>query len=159
MTSAYVVATARRYLNLPTRHQGRTDATDCVGLVLAVAEDLALLDVAGVPILRAQYANYSAQPADGFVHEECKRRLVVRKLPTKRDSLERLREELEPGDVLTMRLPRVPCHTAIVCEVQGAPGIIHAYSPVGRVVEHRLDVAWLHRIAGVFRFPGVVSGG
>ena len=60
MTSAYVVATARRYLNLPTRHQGRTDATDCVGLVLAVAEDLALLDVAGVPILRAQYANYSA---------------------------------------------------------------------------------------------------
>lgn len=154
--SAEIVAAARIYLGRPIRHQGRTDAFDCVGLVLAVAEDLALVDVAGEPILRAQYANYPAQPVNGFVHAECRRRLEVRMIPTIGDSLNKVRQELEPGDVLTLRLPSVPCHTGIVSEVAGEPGIIHAYSPVGRVVEHRLDNPWIHRIAGVFRFPAAI---
>jgi cell wall-associated NlpC family hydrolase len=141
-TRADIVAAARHYLGQPLRHQGRAGALDCVGLVLAVAEDLALLDVHGEPILRAQYANYSAQPVNGFVQEECARRLV--ESPTGR---------LEPGDVLTLRLPTVPCHSAIVTEIAGGLAIVHAYSPAKKVVEHRLDDRWLHRIAGVFSFP------
>jgi len=155
MSPADVIAAARKYLGTPIRHQGRSDAFDCVGLVLAVAEDLALVDVQGLPILRAQYANYPSQPVNGFVHEECSRRLEVRMIPTMRDSLAKVRQELEPGDVVTIRLPSVPCHTAIVSEVHREPGIIHAYSTVGRVVEHRLDNQWIHRIAGVFAFPGL----
>jgi len=155
MTPADVVAAARKYLGLPIRHQGRTDALDCVGLVLAVAEDLALLDVSGQPILRAQYANYPSQPVNAFVHSECIRRLDVRMVPTLRDSLTKVRHELEPGNIVTIRLPSVPCHTAIVTWLYREPGIIHAYSPVGKVVEHRLDQHWIHRIAGVFAFPDV----
>lgn len=155
MTPIDVVAAARKYLGHPIRHQGRTDAFDCVGLVLAVAEDLALVDVKGDAILKAQYANYPSQPVNAFVHDECKRRLEVRMIPTMRDSLVKVRQELEPGDVVTVRLPSVPCHTGIISQVHREPGIIHAYSPVGKVVEHRLDNHWIHRIAGVFRFPGL----
>jgi len=155
MTPADIVVTARNYLGHPIRHQGRTDAFDCVGLILAVAEDLGLLDVAGEPILRAQYANYPSQPVDAFVHEECKRRLKVRMIPTMGESLARVRQELEAGDVLSIRLPSVPCHTAIVSLICREPGIIHAYSPAGKVVEHRLDRIWIHRIAGIFAFPDI----
>jgi hypothetical protein len=157
VTRADIVAAARKYLGRPLCHQGRADAFDCVGLVLAVAEDLGLADTNSRPIHRTDYANYSRQPIDGFVHDECVRRLTARNLSWPESPFYFLRASLAPGDVLTLRLPTVPCHTAIVSQLRGEPAVIHAYTPARKVVEHRIDDAWLRRIAGVFSFPGVTN--
>lgn len=160
-TRAQIVTCAREYVGTPFRHQGRQrgKAVDCVGLLVCVAHDLNLLDVHGVPVLRTDYRNYSAQPVDGFVHEECGRRLIHKPF----DAAGGLGRIL-PGDVLTIRLPVIPCHTAIVTSLQGGLGIVHAYSSIGRVVEHVLNmqwlegnVKWLKGVAGVFEFPGTVG--
>jgi NlpC/P60 family putative phage cell wall peptidase len=143
---ADVIAAARAWHGTPFRHQGRIKgkAIDCVGLVLCVAEELGILDVDGRAILGRDYLNYRAQPLDSFVHQECERRLIQWDL-----------EAMAPGDVVTMRVPDVPCHVAIISELQGNFGLIHAYSSIGKVAEHILDEKWRRRICGVFTFPGV----
>lgn len=136
-TRKQIVEAARRYLGTPFQHQGRLQgiALDCVGLPICIGRDLGL----SVP----DYHNYSPEPADDTVLQECKKNLREVSL-----------EEMKPGDILCMRVP-VPCHTAIVTELLGQTGIIHAYSGIGKVVEHNLNLQWRRRIAGVFQFPGV----
>jgi hypothetical protein len=148
-----IMEQARQYLGTPFQPQGRLKgvALDCVGLPLCVAEDLGLVDRAGVPMLKSDYRNYSPQPLNGFVHDECVRRLFQHNVG-----------ELQVGDVLTLRVPRVPCHVAIVSEFCGILHMVHAYEgyatkklPQGRCVEHVLTDKWRARIEGAFSFPGV----
>lgn len=155
MTRSQIVAAAREYVGTPFQHQGRLKgfALDCVGLVLSVGEDVGAVDTDGKPFLRGQYPSYSSQPLDAFVHEECKRRMFQMDAP------------LKDGDVITLRVPRVPCHVAIVSSVGGVLHMIHAYAgnctktfPNGACVEHVLDSKWSKRIEGVFEFPGVTNG-
>lgn len=122
-------------------------ALDCIGLVLSVAEDLELRDRAGARILRRDYLHYARQPSGSLLEEECARRLL--ELPSADPS------QLVPGTVVTLRMRAGLCHGAIVTEVLGAPGLIHAHAAVGKVAEHGIDQAWQRRITAVFRFPGV----
>lgn len=57
-----------------------------------------------------------------------------------------------PGDVLLMRFKNDPQHLAIFA----GETIIHSYSTVGMVCEHRLADVWIARIVGVYRFRGAV---
>jgi hypothetical protein len=52
-----------------------------------------------------------------------------------------------------MRLAREPQHLAIVSAVaEGRPAaLIHAYTEVGKVVEHSLDARWRRRIVRAYR--------
>jgi uncharacterized protein YijF (DUF1287 family) len=69
-----------------------------------------------------------------------------------------LRQMLEPGDVVTVRLPAIACHTGIVSTLAGEPALVHAYNgAAAKVIEHRLDLAWLRRISAVFSFPGIAD--
>lgn len=163
MTPANVVARARFYLGRPFRHQGRARDLDCIGLILAVAEDLALKDISGVPIRRQDYTNYGPQPLDGFIQTECERRLheepseVTRAaIAEKRIPPATLRRKIRSADVLTICLPHIPCHIGIVSDLGAELALIHAHSSTEKVSEHHLDDAWLRRIAGVFFFPEVV---
>lgn len=167
VTRKQVAEEARKWLGTPFRHQGRKrgKAVDCVGVALCVGEDLCLSDVQGMPFLRSDYLNYGPQPVGRFVHEECKRRLVNLALLDGSGKLVALPGQpmihgtgphfLDVADILTLRAPSVPCHVAIVTDIFGGLGIIHAYSPVEKVVEHTLSTKWLKRIEGVFSFPGV----
>lgn len=161
VSGADIVTAARKYLGKPLRHQGRFKALDCVGLVLAIADDLRLVDIHGQPIKRADYANYGPQPVDGAVQEEISQRLLEVPSPAASSpaALNALSLLLQPGDVVTLRVPLIPCHVGVVSTVAGKPGVIHAYSSSKKVVEHRFDANWLRRIAGVFRFPGVTANG
>jgi NlpC/P60 family putative phage cell wall peptidase len=145
-TRAQLVSCARGYRGTPFQHQGRLKgaACDCVGLVFCVADDLELQDKNGTPIRRNQYTNYGPQPVDRFVHEECQRMLLEKPITS-----------MQEGDLLTLRLPTWPSHVAIVTDIIGYTGIIHAYSTAGKVVEHILDKKWKNRIEGCFSFPGV----
>jgi cell wall-associated NlpC family hydrolase len=152
VTRADVVDAARRYLGAPLRHQGRYHrAFDCVGLVLAVAEDLALTDVDGRPIRRTDYDRYGPQPVDRAVERECARRL----LPGTLDAL----DALGAGDVVTLRAPFAVCHVGIISRLEagdaGDLAVIHAWPGAHKVVEHRIDDAWFRRISAVFQFPTV----
>jgi hypothetical protein len=150
-----VVAAARAYLGRPLRHQGRRQALDCVGLVLAVAEDLGLRDQFDTLIQRTDYGHYGPQQVDGAVVRECARRLVSVLADTNPLTIA---NALDPGRVLVLRAPHVACHAGIVSQLESGPGMIHAYPPSRKVVEHRIDAAWLGRIAGVFAFPEVAGG-
>jgi hypothetical protein len=169
ITRQQIVNEARKWVGTPFQHQGRTrgKAVDCVGLVLSVADNLTLSDVQGMPFLRSDYLNYGPQPVGRFVHTECVRRLRTLALVDAQGNLVMLpgsgpaihaggrRQILNPGDILTLRAPTVPCHVAIITDLMGGLGIIHAYSPVAKCVEHTLSTKWLKRIEGVFEFPGV----
>lgn len=146
LTRELIVSTAREYLKTPFKHQGRIKghSCDCVGLPLMVGEELHAIDKTGMPFLKYDNANYSGQPLDRHVHEECQRRLVEKPV-----------EEMADGDVITLRVPSVPCHVAIVSSVKGARYMVHAYAGSGMVVEHILSPKWRARIEGCFSFPGV----
>jgi cell wall-associated NlpC family hydrolase len=146
IAGADVVRRARVYLGTPFLHQGRVlgRGVDCVGLILSVAEDLQLVDRAGRPFKRSDYHNYGRQPLERFVHDECLARLEKRPLA-----------ELKDGDVVSMRVPHLPTHTAIVALRDGVEHVIHAYEGSSGVVEHILSLPWRRRIVGAFCFPGV----
>lgn len=147
ITRADIVRVARGYVGTPFAHQGRQRGrgVDCVGLVLCVAEDLGLKDKAGIPLKRADYYDYGPLPAERFVHDQAVRRLIAKPL-----------DSLADGDVVTMRVPHLPTHAAIICERKGELYMVHAYSGgPAKVVEHILSGPWYRRIVGVFSFPGV----
>ena len=142
--SARIIAAARKYVGTPWMHQGRVTSLDCVGLALAVAEDLGLRDREGKPILRVDYMNYARQPRDNFLDAECARRLIARPLA-----------ELAPGMLAILRAPL--CHAGIVASVahNGVPEyltLIHAHA-VHKIAEHRIDEIWRSRIVACFSFP------
>lgn len=146
--AARIIAAARKYVGTPWMHQGRVTSLDCVGLALAVAEDLQLRDREGNGILRQDYANYARQPRDTFLEDECARRLVTRPLA-----------ELAPGMLAILRAPL--CHTGIVASVShnGVPPyltLIHAHA-VRKIAEHRIDEIWRARIVACFEFPEPVN--
>jgi NlpC/P60 family putative phage cell wall peptidase len=149
VTRSQVTAKAREYIGTPFQHQGRLKgrALDCVGLPLCVLDELGIIDTTGVPFKKTDNANYSSQPQDEFVHQEAIRRMIS--IPF---------EELQDGDMVTLRVPSIPCHVAIICTTCGVRGMIHAYTGNGKCVEHVMDKKWRRRIAGCFRFPGVIDG-
>lgn len=146
ITKAQVVTKAREYLGTKFRHQGRLkgQAIDCVGLPLMIAEEFGLWDREGVLIHSRDSVNYSPQPLDSFVHEECKRRLIEKPV-----------SEMTDGDVVTVRNPVIPCHVAIVAHITDYLSVIHAHNGIGRVVEHILTDELRALILGCFSFPGV----
>lgn len=147
-TRKQVVDQARKYLQTPFAHQGRTrrHSLDCVGLVLCVACDLGICDVHGAPLDRYSYRDYGPDPVGLMVFDACKRHLVS--LP--------VTSELRHGMVICMRVPTSPSHVGIVSADNGYPCVIHAYSGgEAKCVEHILDKAWMRRIVGKFDFPGI----
>jgi len=164
-TRADFVAQARKYLGMEHRHQGRgrlggkDQAVDCVGLLVCAAEDLGLADALGMPIRRADDLNYGPQPVRDDVHSECKRRMITRAEAPKIAILP------QPGDIVTLLVryretePGVTCHVAIVTGLPGSGSlaILHAYAPLGSVVEHELAPKWIKRIQGIFSIPSLAE--
>jgi hypothetical protein len=155
---------ARKYVGTTHRHQGRAhlggknQAVDCVGLLVCVGEDLVLSDKNGAAIRRSDNLNYGPQPTRSDVHEECKRRLVLKAEAPNISILP------VPGDVITLIVkyretePGVTCHVAIVSNMgKGQLGIIHSMAMLGRVAEHLLAPKWIHRIEGIFSVPGLAD--
>ena len=142
VTPADVVATARQYLGVRCRHQGRSLAgMDCAGLVVRVGHDL------GLPIV--DWRAYGRLPeADRFrevVRSQCR--------------------ELPAGTAPALGLPAMmrfeaePQHVAIVGDHPHGLSLIHALMAERKVTEHRLDATWRQRIVSLYELPGVQYGG
>lgn len=145
-----IVAAARRWIGTPFQHQGRLKATgvsqgrcDCLGLLVAVAQELGLKTCRGTPKFLASLdeRDYGHIP-DGkrlqTVLDE-----VLNTVPN---------AEMQPGDVLLLRFDGAPQHLGIASDYHGGGlGIIHALASARKVVEHTLDPTWYQRIIKTYR--------
>lgn len=130
ITPDAIIAEARTWIGTPFVHQGRVKGlgVDCGGLVLGVARALGL-DVPEPPA-------YSMSPDPAIIEHLLTRHCVAMR-----------RTELAPGDVLWFSFAGEPRHVGLASGI----GVIHAWAKPGRVVEHRIDDLWLHRLRGVYR--------
>lgn len=140
MTPDDIIATARHAIGTPFQHQGRAlgQGMDCVGLPLFIAGRLALC-CRDVPA-------YSRSPENGLLEQAFDEHVA-------RGELLRVPlADIRAGDLLMMRFYSQPQHIAVYT----GGTIIHAYQPVGKVCEHRMDAVWRRRIVRAYRFAGVI---
>jgi cell wall-associated NlpC family hydrolase len=134
---------ARSYVGVPFVHQGR-DRTglDCLGLLLCVGHDIGYLQPKAFETL-ARIQDYQRYPD-------------VRRLREGLDTWLTPAESsiVQAGDIILCRIEGRAQHLGIV----GAYGaddaltLIHAYAPLQKVVEHRLDKRWRERITAIYRW-------
>lgn len=142
MTRSDIVTAARTWLGTPFHHQARLRGVgaDCVGLVIGVARELALVapgfDVTGYP----------RQP-DGHS--------LTALASEHMDAIER--DQMEPGDVVAVAFARDPQHVGVLGDYRhGGLSIIHSASIAGRVIETRLLFGPAMRFVAAYRLRGVV---
>ena len=136
------IAIARRWIGTPYRHQAACcgAGADCLGLIRGIWRELYGTEPEPVPA----YSMDWSEPQ----REE---RLW---LAARRHMRERRFELAQPGDVMLFRMRdgAVAKHMGLLCDSDGAPGFIHAYSGRG-VIESPLSQPWQRRIVACFQFP------
>lgn len=135
-----LLQTARSYIGTPFKLHGRVKGVgcDCLGLVVEIAKELNLKDKAGVPIAKHDRTGY-AMHVNG---EE---------LLLKLDELFEVKEQFEVGDLVVLNYDNNPQHLGIIGNHPSGHSLIHAYLPLKKVVEHRLDVEHFEKIKKVYR--------
>lgn len=131
MHADLLVSAARSCLGTRFRHQGRSAAhgVDCVGLI----------------IIAARQAGFRAHDMLGYGRQpqpEDFNRYI-----RKNGLLEVVRPRA--GDVGLFDFGHGPQHAALFT----ARGIIHAYAPARKVIEHGFQAPWPQRLCGLYRFP------
>tara|TARA_R110002033_G_scaffold26757_12_gene61178 strand:- start:47703 stop:48116 length:414 start_codon:yes stop_codon:yes gene_type:complete len=129
-----VVCQARTWLGTPFHHQGRLKdiGVDCAGVVVGVAAELELsaFDTNG----------YGRRPDSRELEHICEGQM-------RRINL----EDAQPGDVYLIEVDGQPQHLAFATDI----GMLHAYAPARRVIEHRIDQEWADRLIAAYVLPGV----
>jgi len=140
-----LVAQARLYLGVRFAHQGRSKTTgvDCLGLLLCVAED-AGLTLRQHAVRRYDRTDYGAYPCPNMLRTQLDHALIAT-------------DEMRVGHILLLNIEGRPQHLALVSDYQHTEsfGMIHAYAPMRKVVEHRLDGMWQNAIEQRYRVPGL----
>lgn len=138
VAAAHLLAIARQWLGTPWHHQGALKGVgcDCAGLVMGVAREAGLADVA--------VSGYPRLPRDHQLEGYCDQHM--QRVP---------REAMRPGDVAAFRYGADPQHLGFIGEQGGQLTLIHALAPARRVVETILAEPWCSRLAIVYRIPGV----
>jgi NlpC/P60 family putative phage cell wall peptidase len=136
-----IVTQARTWLGTPFHHQARLKGVgcDCLGLVVGVVDELGLKDKNGQSLAAYDEIAYSKEPDGAY---------LTQKLT---DLLEEV-QVAQAGDLALFSVRDNPQHLAILTDYEGVLGMIHAYAPTRRVVEHRLDADWNSRLVKVFRW-------
>lgn len=126
-----MVAAARQCLGTRFRHQGRSaqHGLDCVGLIIVSAQ------AAGIQT--RDMFGYGRQPQ----HDDFGRYL-------RKNGLYSVDTPL-PGDVGVFDFGHGAQHAALFTP----QGIIHAYAPARKVIEHGFRAPWPQQLWGTFRFP------
>ena len=139
-----VVETARSYLGIPFRHQGRTREAgiDCAGLILCVGRDLGYLEI------EFDVHGYDRTPDGVTLQRICaaggKRKSMAARIP---------------GDLVLMRGVDTnwPTHVGVLAELNGATSLIHAWSTAGAVVETHFTEHWFSCTVGLFTYRGMAD--
>ncbi len=142
-TRADVIASARGWLDVPFRHQGRTrNGIDCVGVCIVTGKEL------------------------GFVPVDYDNKNYPRRSPSGQDFLKYFRScgflveksnaDKTPGDIVCLKEPFFPCHCGILGWKDGVLSLIHGYDPYKKVVEDYFDQGgWEEKLVATFEFKGI----
>lgn len=132
-----VVIKAREYLGTKYVHQGRVKnvGVDCIGLVICVAREL------GLVAQDFDRQDYTHQPNPAVLLDGLLSHMTEVPLA-----------DVQPGDVLLMNAGGANVHVGIKTDV----GLLHAFAPAGRVVEHSLRAQFATAVQRAFRVPGSV---
>lgn len=143
---AAIVEEARKWLDVPYLHQGRSrGGVDCVGLCWVVYSRIANVTPSPDSPDYPYWFTYERKPNPARL-----RRMMLEffdEIP---------KEDAKIGDILYIRFLREPTHLGILTDYQGQRGIIHAFSHVERVCEHVLDEKWWKTmVVNAFRLRGL----
>jgi cell wall-associated NlpC family hydrolase len=129
-TSNALVDAARACLGTPFYHQGRVAGIglDCIGLVIFAVKHI------GISVSDQQ--DYGREPEGERLHKA----LFAHGFEMVSD--------IAAGDVLLFRFNGEPQHVALAVSDDS---MVHAYAPIGRVVETGLGETWRRRLAGIYR--------
>lgn len=145
-----IVTEAREWLNTRWQHQASMKgvACDCAGLVRGVVLHTGMMDDVSMssPAFR-DFEGYTKQPSGGRLEKACLR--IATRIPV---------EEAQPGDVVLMQFGGMPTHVGLLGDYPGGGlSLIHAYAPLKKVVECRLDATWMSRITAAYTLNGTES--
>ena len=143
-TRAQIVSEARSWLGTRYHHQAQRKgvATDCIGLVYGVGENLGLLVPRKANPVAAKFEGYRS--GDMILHRACEE--LLHPIPV---------DAMRPGDVYLMVFGHGEKHVGILGDLRGGLSLIHAYAPLRRVVEGSLDAAARRTIVAAFAYPGI----
>lgn len=135
MNRVCLIAAARESLGTRFRHQGRSaqHGVDCVGLIIVAARSV------GMALEDTLVYGRQPQPGDFFRYIERNQMVPV--------TSQRL------GDVGLFDFGAGPQHAALFTQT----GLIHAYAPARKVIEHGFRAPWPQQLCGVYRFPHFIK--
>ncbi|MEK6733598.1 MAG: hypothetical protein AABY27_00620 [Pseudomonadota bacterium] len=135
-----VINEARKWLGTRYKHQGRVrkgsdnaGGCDCLGLILGLGiktkanENLNIYDI----------KNYPKYLTSNFLLDELDKHLI------------RV-DELEPGNIILIRINNWPQHLALVTGINPNITIIHSYAQARKVVEQHLPKIWEENIVAIY---------
>ncbi len=144
-----IVKQARTWLGTKYHHQGRlkksasnAGGVDCIGLVIGVADELAICDAKGNLLSKYDLTDYSMQPEG----EKLAYSIGTHLSPVEPN-------KMCLGDILLFKFWKEPQHVGILSRYPtGGLGLIHCNSSSGSVVEQPLSDIWRRMITHVYRF-------
>ncbi len=129
-----IVATARSWLGVPWRHQGRTrQGVDCAGLVVLVGRALEALRLRHVGLWPSTRGP-GLRPALPRLHG---------RHPSARAG---------PGDILVFADAAYPCHCGFLTVKHEQPHLLHAHALRRKVIEEPYAGEWPAKVKFAFRF-------
>lgn len=153
-----IVPLARGWLGTRYVHQARgpkgpEGGVDCVGLLIGVASELGLLEPGYDP------TGYDWETDGTQLRLELSKWAEVIAMSDVPQEVDFWLDVLQPGDIAVFKVVGLPQHTGFVSEIDYGvggtfPGLIHAYNPAGKVVEHSLDERWFRRLIELWRLRG-----
>ncbi|MGM0739747.1 MAG: C40 family peptidase [Bacteroidota bacterium] len=133
---------ARSWIDTPYRHQGRSRrGVDCAGPLVLIAQAIGIGDQFNDQLI------YSTNPETFSLKQQMDS--VLAQIG---------KDEIRPADVLLFKIDVHPQHVAIVTDYKnGGLAMVHCYSRIKRVTEHRLAQIWLSRLVQAYRIPGILE--
>lgn len=144
-----IVKQARTWIGTKYHHQGRlkksaqgNGGVDCIGLVIGVADELAICDDQGDLLSKHDITGYSMQPeGEKLVHSMAAHLKIIPQ------------DKMQVGDILLFKFWKEPQHVGILSKYPtGGFGLIHCNSTSGSVVEQPLSDTWRRMITHIYRF-------
>lgn len=148
--AARLVAAARSWIGTPYVHQHRAKrhAVDCVGLIIGAGLEADVLST-WTPEAWLAHAGYGRTPNPEHMTRAIRQFMEPLDVPTS--------SAAPDGSVAFLGWrEHLPMHLAIMATApDGRRTMIHAYSHIGRVVEHGFDAEWPGRVISWWRYPGI----
>jgi len=142
-----------RYVHQARGPKGPEGGVDCVGLLIGVAVELGLIEADYDP------TGYDWETDGSQLRQELLKWADIVALSDDPKDADFWLEVLQQGDIAVFKIVGLPQHTGFVSKIDYGtsgtyPGLIHAYNPAGKVVEHNLDDRWFRRMAELWRLRG-----